>query len=395
MEREFIIYDELVHQRPNMFSGSAVFISTEQFLQILKIISAVENVTHLKGYHQKILSEVPAIAHLDFGPRSVFMGYDFHLCEDGPKLIEINSNAGGALLNLKLARIFQRIDGMTSPTPTELNELEKVFFEMFLEEWKLQRRDQLLKTIAIIDDNPINQYLYPEFQLFKNLFESFGVRAFIIDPSQVIFRDGKLWHNDVVIDLVYNRLTDFYFEQAQHIPLLEAYKYNGVVVTPHPKGHAIYANKRNLETLTNEKTLTEIGANEEDRAILLAGIPLTLEVTIDRVKDLWESRRSLFFKTATGYGSKAAYRGDKLTTRVWNEIIKGDYVAQTFAPPSKIIIKNDERDLELKADIRAYVYQGRIQLMASRLYSGQTTNFRTPGGGFAPVFMKPILKNKS
>jgi hypothetical protein len=24
--------------------------------------------------------------------------------------------------------------------------------------------------------------------------------------------------------------------------------------------------------------------------------------------------------------------------------------------------------------------------MAARLYEGQTTNFRTPGGGFAPIF---------
>ena len=40
----------------------------------------------------------------------------------------------------------------------------------------------------------------------------------------------------------------------------------------------------------------------------------------------------------------------------------------------------------MKADIRCYVYGGRIQLVAARLYQGQTTNFRTPGGGFAPAF---------
>ena len=40
---------------------------------------------------------------------------------------------------------------------------------------------------------------------------------------------------------------------------------------------------------------------------------------------------------------------------------------------------------ELKVDLRNYVYAGRIQLVAARLWQGQTTNFRTPGGGFAPV----------
>lgn len=41
----------------------------------------------------------------------------------------------------------------------------------------------------------------------------------------------------------------------------------------------------------------------------------------------------------------------------------------------------------LKMDIRAYVYNSEIQLLAARLYQGQTTNFRTQGGGFAPVFV--------
>lgn len=35
----------------------------------------------------------------------------------------------------------------------------------------------------------------------------------------------------------------------------------------------------------------------------------------------------LFFKPATGYGSKAAYRGNKLTKRVWKEMRNTPYVA--------------------------------------------------------------------
>jgi len=38
-----------------------------------------------------------------------------------------------------------------------------------------------------------------------------------------------------------------------------------------------------------------------------------------------------------------------------------------------------------KYDVRCYVYEGRVQLVIARLYQGQTTNFRTPGGGFALV----------
>jgi hypothetical protein len=48
---------------------------------------------------------------------------------------------------------------------------------------------------------------------------------------------------------------------------------------------------------------------------------------------------------------------------------------------------DDEREM-LKVDVRLYTYRGELLLAAARLYRGQTTNFRTPGGGFAPVLLK-------
>jgi hypothetical protein len=110
-------------------------------------------------------------------------------------------------------------------------------------------------------------------------------------------------------------------------------------------------------------------------------------VTPEQSDALWAERRKLFFKPAAGYGSKAAYRGDKLTRRVWNEIARGDYVAQALVAPSERHVEVDSAETDLKLDVRAYVYDGGIQLVAARLYEGQTTNFRTPGGGFAPVFV--------
>ena len=45
----------------------------------------------------------------------------------------------------------------------------------------------------------------------------------------------------------------------------------------------------------------------------------------------------------------------------------------------------------MKADLRNYTYDGKVLLRAllraARLYQGQTTNFRSVGGGFAPVFV--------
>jgi hypothetical protein len=101
---------------------------------------------------------------------------------------------------------------------------------------------------------------------------------------------------------------------------------------------------------------------------------------------LWQERKGLFFKPAGGYGSKGTYRGDKLTKRVFGEIMQGDYVAQRLAAPGERAVSvGDAGSTLLKYDVRCYTYEGQIQLVAARLFQGQTTNFRTPGGGFAQV----------
>jgi hypothetical protein len=115
----------------------------------------------------------------------------------------------------------------------------------------------------------------------------------------------------------------------------------------------------------------------------------------EHADDLWARRKQLFFKPAAGYGSKAAYRGDKITRRVFDEVLAGNYIAQALVPPSSRTLKVGEAPVELKLDLRNYVYNGHVQLVAARLWQGQTTNFRTPGGGFAPVLTVPSLQGQT
>ena len=63
------------------------------------------------------------------------------------------------------------------------------------------------------------------------------------------------------------------------------------------------------------------------------------------------------------------------------------YIAQELAVPSERRIRIDGEIKALKLDVRVYTYKGSPLLTAARVYQGQTTNFRTPGGGFAPVFV--------
>jgi len=61
-------------------------------------------------------------------------------------------------------------------------------------------------------------------------------------------------------------------------------------------------------------------------------------------------------------------------------------VAQSFVTPGQRAVDEHDASRSMKFDMRAYAYRGAVQWVAARLYQGQTTNFRTPGGGFAPVY---------
>jgi len=383
------LYASILRDQPHLFSETAVFLSRRQFERMEAVVAAVEEVVANPAFREHALALATPIARLDPGPRGAFLGYDFHLGADGPHLIEINTNAGGALLNVALARAQRaccvEVENALS-APGAGDEAEAEFLAMFRREWSLQRADAPLRSIAIVDSDPASQYLYPEFLMFRELFERAGLAASILDPAELEFRDGALHAGGREIDLVYNRLTDFYFEQPSSAALRAAYESSAVVVTPGPRAHAIYADKRHLALLSNADALRAMGVSAHAIQLLAEAVPATVVVSDSNRDDLWKERKRNFFKPTGGYGSKAAYRGDKLTRGVWEEMAGRSYVAQRIALPTERTVMVDEREVPLKLDVRCYVYDGAVQLVASRLYQGQTTNFRTQGGGFAPVF---------
>ena len=372
------MWRSLVAERcQHLFADVPVFIAPAQMRQMREVIEAVERVVNLPGWSEG--AQEPGST-----AKGVFFGYDFHLNSDGAHLIEINSNAGGGFLNVLLLD-SQREAGWPGAAVAQEN-LEQVFLEMFRNEWRLERGDAALQSVAIVDEQPEAQYLYPEFLLAQRMFERAGIAAYIADPGALHTRGDGVYLGGQKIDLVYNRLTDFSLQQ--HPVLRQAYLEGGVVLTPDPAHYAQYADKRNLARLTDAQALRELGASATDIATLQAGVPQTRLVDAAQGEQWWQERKQWFFKPATGYGSKGSYSGAKLTRRVFDEIMQGGYVAQRMAAPGeRMVCAEGAEPQPLKYDVRCYVYDGRVQLLAARLYQGQTTNFRTPGGGFAPVLL--------
>jgi hypothetical protein len=378
----------LVETHPHLFAPLPLFVSREHIARIERVISAVQVIVATALFRHAALAWAPDIALFDPGSPGGLLGYDFHLTTKGPQLIEINTNPGGALLNAVLGSAQRsccaEATGLAM-APMGAEAIEEAMFEVFMAEWRMQRGDSPLKSLAIVDDTPQQQYLYPEFLLYRQLFSRHGIATTICDPRELARRDGRLWHGDQPIDFAYNRLTDFALQEPAQAALKLAYLARDIVVSPHPRAHALYADKRNLSLLSDEAFLRQTGAADDTISTLLDAVPRTEIMTAENRPAMWAKRRKLFFKPAASFGSKAVYRGDKVTKRVWDEMTKGIYVAQALVAPSERQMA-DAPAMTLKADVRIYAYAGSVKLVAARLYQGQTTNFRTPGGGFAPVF---------
>jgi hypothetical protein len=382
------IWDDLQNTHPHLFASTPAFVSVLDLEKMLATVEAIERVSRMAAYGEAVLTNAPEIVRRDFGPLGVFMGYDFHLTVDGPKLIEINTNAGGAFLNSALLNAQRACckaanDHFVLPVG---GGFETAVGTMFQNEWRLQGRTVPLRTIAIVDDAPQQQYLFPEFMLAKSMLERQGFEVIICDPLELSFSDGKLQMGLRTIDLVYNRLVDFTFEKPEHEVLRRAYLEGGVVVTPNPHLHTLLANKSNLIILSDQDGLRRMGVSGDDIATL-ATVPGAHLVSPANLEQLWKERRRLFFKPLSGHGGKAVYRGDKITKSTWAEIIKGNYIAQELVTPSERSVKVGGISEARKMDLRLYTYDQNLLIAAARLYQGQTTNFRTPGGGFAPVFI--------
>lgn len=371
------IWKHLPQSHPHLLTSNPVFLSKSVIARMLQTATAIEAVTRHPNYLAHVL---PDNRLPDFGTAGVMMGYDFHVTPSGPKLIEVNTNAGGAFINHAALKAHRAC----------CNDVEKILTrdmqqhfprdvaDMFRREWTRQGRTHTLRHIVIVDKEPTLQFLYPEFLLAKELLERQGFGVSIADPRDLSVGSCGLELDGRQVDLVYNRLTDFALIEPDHIELRNGYIENKVVVTPNPFHHASLAHKSNLVFLSDIDLLRRIGI-PNDIIAALNTIPRAHFLNSDTADILWKNRRSFVFKPTSGFGSKAVYRGDKIAKARWEAISRGSHIAQEYVEP-----ETSAHD-KFKMDIRLYTYDGKMLLAAARLYQGQTTNFRTPGGGFAPV----------
>ena len=374
--------------REHLFAPYPVFANAAQWHAMRATVDAAHEVMALPAFQEVALADSP---WPDQHTLSAMMAFDFHPEPDGAKLIEINTNAGGAYLAALLAdsqRDACAEMGRALAMPTSGRDAPAQWLEDFCNEWRLARGERALRRVRIVDDRPVEQFLYPEFLLFRALFRRAGIDCEIVAPEELVFVDGELRHGAQAVDLVYNRCTDFTLREPAHASLRAAYLADAVVLTPSPRHHALYADKRGLVLLSDAVWLEHIGVPAGTRRVLGAHVPPARIVTAADANVLWNARRHYFFKPFAGYASRGAYRGERLTKRVWAEIVaSGEYIAQAYTPPPTRRATPASDAPALKFDLRCVSYGAQVRLRSARLYQGQTTNLRTISGGLASVFV--------
>lgn len=299
------------------------------------------------------------------------MAYDFHTTEDGRCfLVEINTNAAGFLLSSVMEMVHL---GVSAETYRPLKDLQ----DSFTNELRLSGRDPTGPIrVAICDDAVLEQKMYPEFLMYRDWFKRFGWNAEIVETKDL-----------PPTDFVYNRSTDFYLEADSSALLRQAHLQNQACVSPNPHEYWLLADKERLIQFGSDTFWTAINGSAADRdAIAQVLIPTFEKSHFSSLDEIWDQRKTLFFKPKRSHGGKSVYRGESVSRKVFERLMLEDILIQKFQPAQRVPT-DDERSVlnNWKFDLRFYVYQDRLQMCVARVYQGQVTNFASPLGGFTYV----------
>jgi hypothetical protein len=377
-------YPEVAAQKlkvsPLLISPHEVPVPTKIRSQIYQLLGAFHRVAKSSLYQQELKANLRCLPEWDPGNIGVLSSFDCHIDSQGDaRLIEINTNAAFGLLGEVLYAAHDKSLGLN-------REMTALLKASFLNETKLFYRPLKIQKVAIIDQKPEGQNFYLEFLMFKQLFKDLGWETIIDDVGAFGYNASLncLRHlpSNTIIDLVYNRYTDFYFQNPESQELQQAYCHGGALFSPHPRQYWLYGDKSRLSQLSRLEGLESYSLSTPDRELFQKTIPRTwTRKDFTSKEDLWQRRKAYFLKPMTSHGSKAVYRGASIARKILDQVWDSDFVAQEFIPPSTFHPLGG--DTPFKVDLRFITYGEDIQLSLARLYRGQLTNFKSPGGGVA------------
>jgi len=357
-----------------LLSPATVVLPRPALRHMVRLVKLLDRLARQPAYRAAVARQAPAVARFDPGHAAVMMGYDFHLSPAGPRLIEVNTNAGGALPAWLAVH-------PANPLPERL---KNRLLATFAAEIRAQSCGAMAKPrrIAVIDQTPTQQFLYPEMAAFAALFREWEVAVVVVDPQELSASSAGVFADGERIDLVYNRHCDFYLDGPELAGLKAAYLAGSVCMTPNPFAYALLADKRRLVLWRDRDLLAACGLSDKERDLLLELVPECHLLEGGDRETLWRERSEWVFKPVDRFGSRGVLVGEKLTRGRFEQLEPALTLIQRYVPPALTEVPGFTA---MKTDLRLFAYRDRVFGVTARLYRGQVTNLRTPGGGFAAV----------
>jgi len=345
-----------------------VSISNDDFQAMLYFSRCIFHLKKNSTYIQKLESSLPEIVSIKTDYPSALMGFDFHLTEDGPKLIEVNNNAAG-LWSWKTGDWLEQDEmfGVQSHLCNRIN-------DMFPEQWR---------NIVILDEHVEQQFFYPEMKAYANILSESGRHVIITSPEHLQQHEGGcLYFSDKKIDGIYNRHTDFYLKGDEMKHIHNAYIHQKVGLSPHPRSYGLIADKARMVDWWAEDFFKGILSYHEVSTILNV-VPEIKRLSDWNIEDIWLKRKKYVFKPTSSHGGKGVLIGKSLRNKRFQLMLETaqDIVVQEFVPAPTI----ERAGITYKYDIRLYMCGETLIGLAARLFQGSVTNFSHPNSGFYPV----------
>ena len=332
-------------------------------------VQSMWRLKQLPAYAQGLRGVLPPTAGIDPGSPGILMGYDFHLTEHGPKLIEINNNAGGLFMGGH--------QWLPQPDLACWSEaLVRRLCHMFPEHWQ---------CIAIMDEDVTEQYMYPEMLAYAELLRMEGRQVVVLKPEDIHPAEDGLYADGVNgeklrLDGIYNRHTDFYLESAPLAHIRRAFESGQVLLNPHPRSYALLGDKGRMVDWWRDGFL-EAMLPPQEVAFIRDIVPETRRLNDMDADVSWAERKDWVFKPAARHGGKGVLLGRAMSRKRFADLDTSDTVMQRFVPASEVELNGET----FRFDIRLFTHGPELVALAGRAWQGQMTNFRSEGSGWVPI----------
>jgi len=232
-----------------------------------------------------------------------------------------------------------------------------------------------------------------EFEMFKDYFESRGVKTVICDPRALELSGGKLHAEGTPVNLVYRRVltSELLARDEETRALREAYVAGRACVVNTFRAKLLHK-KMSLALLSDERYSDLYTARQ--RAAIKRHVPWTRRVRPELAEKVARGREKLVLKPNDEYGGKGVVLGWTVDQAEWEASIEvaltQSYVVQEAVevPRQKFPVALDGvRELDLAVDMDPYLFDGRATGCLTRLSAAALLNVTAGAGSIVPTFV--------